>query len=535
MTVEVAPKAPPAHIAKKSNTANAANAANSPTKANSDDANAGAGFMSVLSGITDANDRDNTSGSDASANSSANSANSVTTQTPNADAANAVNATTAGNPDPANDAGALLAQSAQAASAYAPLQRPTASSTSSTSNTAGASSATAALGTASANAANNPLGSTAGTALGASQPAPQDANAAMANTATSGANGTNAMNGTSGADPSKTAGLGSDASLAAAASSDTGEPLSPEERLQAQAAALRAINAQRDNPDASAAGRIALDAGADSRLPSRARKANAADSTSALGASSATNSATNSMTNNGMNGGMNGAASSADQERLAAMDAFKDLRRLASAESSASALRESTASAQGERTGEPSTAAERSVFSAALLDAARGPANPEFGHGGAAAHSGYNAAGLPDVSAPAQAALPNDEPVKYWVSPDVQNAEMQLDGLGTQPVEVSISMHGNEAQVAFRSDELQARDALQNASNDLKDMLQREGLVLTGMSVGSSGSQGSNTSDQRPRQGPSRPAPLGITPDTPKQEALRSSYGNKGRSLDLFV
>ena len=61
-------------------------------------------------------------------------------------------------------------------------------------------------------------------------------------------------------------------------------------------------------------------------------------------------------------------------------------------------------------------------------------------------------------------------------------AEMKLEGLGDSPVEVSISMNGNQAHVAFRTDEVQARDALENAGVQLKEMLQRDGVVLSGMS-----------------------------------------------------
>ena len=76
------------------------------------------------------------------------------------------------------------------------------------------------------------------------------------------------------------------------------------------------------------------------------------------------------------------------------------------------------------------------------------------------------------------------EQVSYWISQDIQNAELTLDGLGKDPVEVSIRMHGNEAQVSFRTDELQTRDLLQGAASHLKELLQSEGLVLSGVSVG---------------------------------------------------
>lgn len=127
------------------------------------------------------------------------------------------------------------------------------------------------------------------------------------------------------------------------------------------------------------------------------------------------------------------------------------------------------------------------------------------------------------------------EQVKYWISNDVQNAEMKLDGIGNNPVEVSISMQGNEAHVAFRTDELQAREVLENASLHLKDLLQREGLVLSGVSVGTAGAGAgdSGAQERKSRQG-ARVATVASAQPTP---AINASLSGRvaGRALDLFV
>jgi len=129
------------------------------------------------------------------------------------------------------------------------------------------------------------------------------------------------------------------------------------------------------------------------------------------------------------------------------------------------------------------------------------------------------------------------EQVSYWVSHNVQNAEMKLDGLGASPVEVSIHVQGNEAQISFRSDEAATRGVLESAGAHLKDMLQRDGLVLTGVFVGSSGSgdagggdSGSERRARQPfRQGVLAPLALASVP------AARSGQAASGRSVDLFV
>jgi flagellar hook-length control protein FliK len=119
----------------------------------------------------------------------------------------------------------------------------------------------------------------------------------------------------------------------------------------------------------------------------------------------------------------------------------------------------------------------------------------------------------------------------------VQNAEISLDGLGQSPVQVSISLQGNEAQISFRTDEAAAREVLQNAGAHLKDLLQSEGLILTGVSVGASGSGNADGSERRPRQNVRQTA---IAPLLPSSTDVRpglhtGSLGSAGRSVDLFV
>jgi len=125
------------------------------------------------------------------------------------------------------------------------------------------------------------------------------------------------------------------------------------------------------------------------------------------------------------------------------------------------------------------------------------------------------------------------EQVKYWISSDVKNAEMTLDGIGNSPVEVSISMQGNEAQVAFRTDELRAREVLENASTHLKDMLQREGLVLSGVSVDTAGAGNQGAQDRKAQQGGRQASVISMQPIS--ANALPPTSRTSGRALDLFV
>nr|WP_315230218.1 flagellar hook-length control protein FliK [uncultured Albidiferax sp.] len=137
-----------------------------------------------------------------------------------------------------------------------------------------------------------------------------------------------------------------------------------------------------------------------------------------------------------------------------------------------------------------------------------------------------------DVSQPAPEAAVADQ-VSYWISQGIQNAELTFEGADAQPVQVSISLSGNEAHVEFRTDQLETRDLLTGSAAHLKDLLQSEGMVLSGLSVGSSGAGGTNA---RERRAPSE-APQNTARPGPEVAAVRPTapQGSSGRSVDLFV
>jgi flagellar hook-length control protein FliK len=126
------------------------------------------------------------------------------------------------------------------------------------------------------------------------------------------------------------------------------------------------------------------------------------------------------------------------------------------------------------------------------------------------------------------------ETVSYWASQGVQNAELTLDGLGNEPVEVRISVNGDQAQVDFRSNQPDVRQALEGASAQLKTMLSGEGLQLTGMSVGTSG-QGNTQSDSRqPKPAPRQQTGV-VSMEPVRASATRPGNPSVGRALDLYV
>lgn len=127
----------------------------------------------------------------------------------------------------------------------------------------------------------------------------------------------------------------------------------------------------------------------------------------------------------------------------------------------------------------------------------------------------------------------------------LQTAELTVDAFGA-PVDVTISLNGSQAEVTFQSDQADTRALLGGAVSDLQNLLQQEGLMLSGVSVG-----GSNAGHAGSAQGFSGDAgqggnrdrggePVRITPDisvaTPVAAAsARSAAASARGGLDLFA
>lgn len=127
--------------------------------------------------------------------------------------------------------------------------------------------------------------------------------------------------------------------------------------------------------------------------------------------------------------------------------------------------------------------------------------------------------------------------VAYWVNQKTQNAELTLNRDG-QPVEVSVSLSGNEAHVTFRSDQAQTRELLDQSMAQLRDLLRSEGLVLSGMSVGTSardgaGAQGGDGRQPRGRDGARQAQVISSAPVGTASLARDGSGAD--RSVDIFV
>lgn len=134
------------------------------------------------------------------------------------------------------------------------------------------------------------------------------------------------------------------------------------------------------------------------------------------------------------------------------------------------------------------------------------------------------------------------EQVTYWVGRGARDAEISVEGLTENPIHISIALQGQEASVAFRAEQEDTRQVLQDSVPHLRELLEREGLALADVSVGSSNpgwSGGSEASAQAREQAANR-VRLGSLQQREDvgavaQGAARATPLPAGRSLDLFV
>jgi flagellar hook-length control protein FliK len=123
--------------------------------------------------------------------------------------------------------------------------------------------------------------------------------------------------------------------------------------------------------------------------------------------------------------------------------------------------------------------------------------------------------------------------VSYWVKQGVQNAELKLDGLDGESIAVSIALNGDEANIEFRTDKPETRQALEGAVAHLKDLFSSEGLVLSGVSVGASGQDKAGAQEQGNQPGVRQFA--FASAEKAPTERLPRVTPSSGRALDLYV
>lgn len=116
--------------------------------------------------------------------------------------------------------------------------------------------------------------------------------------------------------------------------------------------------------------------------------------------------------------------------------------------------------------------------------------------------AGHNGAALAQPDAQAQPGNSTEreqqvsEQVAFWVHNKSQNASLSVEHEG-RAIQVQVSLQGNEAHVRFGASESQAREWLGNGADQLRELLQAQGLQLAGVSVDAGGQSGNGEAGGR--------------------------------------
>ncbi|MDV7398932.1 flagellar hook-length control protein FliK, partial [Arthrospira platensis SPKY1] len=75
--------------------------------------------------------------------------------------------------------------------------------------------------------------------------------------------------------------------------------------------------------------------------------------------------------------------------------------------------------------------------------------------------------------------------VSLWAAGQTRKASLHLEAGLREALEVDVSLNGDKAQLVFRTDDAQARDAIKaHAYQILSEMLSQAGIGLDSLSVG---------------------------------------------------
>lgn len=123
--------------------------------------------------------------------------------------------------------------------------------------------------------------------------------------------------------------------------------------------------------------------------------------------------------------------------------------------------------------------------------------------------------------------------ISWWLGQKTQGAELTVQGPAGAAVSVSVQVQGNEAHVAFRSEQAQARQLIGDSLAQLEQLLGGSGLVLGQVSVGA-GSAGREGGAAREADGPVRAAGAAATP-VPEAAAPATPRALRRGGVDVYA
>lgn len=126
--------------------------------------------------------------------------------------------------------------------------------------------------------------------------------------------------------------------------------------------------------------------------------------------------------------------------------------------------------------------------------------------------------------------------VSHWGTQHLRHASLRVGEAGADAIDIQLSMKGQEVQVAFQSDNAEARASLrEGASEALADLLQRSGMQLGHVSVGSQGQQNGHPTPHTPTVHRGEMAGRNEAPAEAPAPSAPRPRADGSRPLDLFV
>lgn len=156
------------------------------------------------------------------------------------------------------------------------------------------------------------------------------------------------------------------------------------------------------------------------------------------------------------------------------------------------------------------------------------------------AHTGEQDGQGSDASDAAAETEAEGNQISHWGTQNLRHASLRVGQAGEDAIDIQLSVKGQEAQIDFRTDNAEARASLENSADEsLSELLQRSGIQLAGVSVGSQGqASGRNASSGDPGAPRAARSPSAVAgaaeqqPTMPRSAPLRA---DGSRPLDLFV
>lgn len=126
--------------------------------------------------------------------------------------------------------------------------------------------------------------------------------------------------------------------------------------------------------------------------------------------------------------------------------------------------------------------------------------------------------------------------VSHWGTQHLRHASLRVGESGADAIDIQLSMKGQEVQVAFQSDNAEARASLrEGASEALSELLQRSGIQLGQVSVGSQGQPPGGQAPHTPTVGRAHLAARNETAAAAPARPAPSPRADGSQPLDLFV